>query len=276
MRKLGFELIYYDPIINTRRINAESYPLSYGDKVEFYANIDNLQPGRTYNYRAYTYDDIHYNYGNTYTFKIEEQPADEKQVMLTQNVGGTTYEIYKINTDKNDYHINPDGWKCYKKTSTYTLDDNIYLDSSESHHGGQRPCLYLSSSSDQLFIFINSKDSRNSYTMDGYAYRSSLSNVSFTRETVFTGRNWGWFPYFTYSDGVLSIQHFSYAGYYAMTSYRNSDGTWTTKQGKFIKPDAFNEQSEQAGNVLIDDNPGLALSQTQLSIIPNGQRCPPK
>jgi hypothetical protein len=251
------------------------------DNVHFSCNIALPPICGTYYYQAFTYDGMNYNYGKICSIEIPEQPADEKQVMLTQNVGGTTYEIYKINTDKNDYHINPDGWKCYKsslmldmtkngKTSTYTLDDNIYLDSSESHHGGQRPCLYLSSSSDQLFVFINSKDSRNNYTMDGYAYRTSLSNVSFTRETVFTGRNWGWSPYFTYSDGVLSVQHFSYAGYYAMTSYRNSDGTWTTKQGNYIKPDAFNEQSEQAGNVLIDDNPGLALSQTQLSIVAGG------
>ncbi len=257
-------------------------PLDNGNgNVQFRAQLTGLQPGNTYFYRAYTYDGLNYNYGEPCPLEISEPQADEKQVMLTQNVGGTTYEIYKINTDTNDYHINPDGWKCYKsslmldmtkngKTSTYTLDDNIYLDSSESHHGGQRPCLYISSSSDQLFVFINSKDSRNNYTMDGYAYRTSLSNVSFTRETVFTGRNWGWYPYFTYSDGVLSVQHFSYAGYYAMTSYRNSDGTWTTKQGNYIKPDAFNEQSEQAGNVLIDDNPGLALSQTQLSIVAGG------
>lgn len=237
------------------------------DNVHFSCNIALPPICGTYYYQAFTYDGMNYNYGKICSIEIPEQPADEKQVMLTQNVGGTTYEIYKINTDKNDYHINPDGWKCYKsslmldmtkngKTSTYTLDDNIYLDSSESHHGGQRPCLYISSSSDQLFVFINSKDSRNNYTMDGYAYRTSLSNVSFTRETVFTGRNWGWSPYFTYSDGVLSVQHFSYAGYYAMTSYRNSDGTWTTQQGNYIKPDAFNELSEQAGNVLIEGNSG--------------------
>ena len=266
--KLGFELIYYDPVTNTQRIKAESYPISYSDKVEFYANIDNLLPGRTYNYRAYTFDGIHYNYGNTYTFKIDAQSTDDKAVMLTKTVGNTTYEIYKINTDKNDYHINPDGWKCYKsslmldmtkngKTNTYTLDDNIYLDSSESHHGGQRPCLFLDTASDQLFVFINSKDSRYNYTMDGYAYGTSLSNVCFSKETVFVGANWGWSPYFTYSDGVLSVQHFSYAGYYAMTSYRNSDGTWTTQQGNYIKPDAFNEQSEQAGNVLVEDNSGV-------------------
>ncbi len=56
-----------------------------------------------------------------------------------------------------------------------------------------------------------------------------------------------------YLYGVLSVQHFSYAGYYAMTSYRNSDGTWTTQKGGYIKPDAFSEQSEQIGNVLIAD-----------------------
>ena len=266
--ELGF--LYGSGSIPTQKIEATSitniFNLGKGNYT-FTAELSNLEPGNTYFYRAYSFDGMNYNYGEPCSFEIPAQSADEKQVMLTQNVGGTTYEIYKINTDKNDYHINPDGWKCYKsslmldmtkngKTSTYTLDDNIYLDSSESHHGGQRPCLYLSSSSDQLFIFINSKDSRNNYTMDGYAYRTSLSNVSFTRETVFTGRNWGWSPYFTYSDGVLSVQHFSYAGYYAMTSYRNSDGTWTTQQGSSIKPDAFNEQSEQAGNVLIEGNSG--------------------
>lgn len=263
---------YYGTDVNNLSENVEaSFKRNIDNQgkgnCEFVATLTNLEPGKTYFYRAYTFDGMNYNYGEPCSFEIPEQPADEKQVMLTQNVGGTTYEIYKINTDKNDCHINPDGWKCYKsslmldmtkngKTSTYTLDDNIYLDSSESHHGGQKPCLYLNSSSDQLFIFINSKDSRNSYTMDGYAYRSSLSNVSFTKETVFSGRNWGWYPYFTYSDGVLSVQHFSYAGYYAMTSYRNSDGTWTTKQGNYIKPDAFKERSEQVGNVLIEGNSG--------------------
>ncbi len=264
----GFEL---GNSINNFTEDFPSYDLtSQGNGVySFSTKLTNLKPD-TYYYRAYTYDGMNYNYGEPCSFTIDEQAPENKVVMLTETVGGTTYEIYKVNTDTDDYHINPDGWKCYKSslmlsfikdgnTSTYTLDDNIYLDSSDNDHGGQKPCLYLNSVSDELFIFINSKDSGSRYTMDGYAYRSSLNNISFTKETVYTARNWGWYPYFTYSGGVLSVQHFSFAGYYAMTSVRNSDGTWTTIQGNSIKPDAFREQSEQVGNVLViqeEDNPG--------------------
>ena len=73
--KFGFEVTYYDPVTNTRHINAETTPVCYNNKVEFYANIDNLLPGRTYYYRAYTFDGIHHNYGETYSFKIEETPV---------------------------------------------------------------------------------------------------------------------------------------------------------------------------------------------------------
>lgn len=247
-----------------------------------------LNPGETCYYQAYTFDDKNTNSGEVCYYTAEEAPpAPEKVMMLSKTVRDATYDIYKVITDKDNYRTNPDGWKCYKsslilditkngQTSTYTIDDNIYLDAQDSHHGGQRPCMYFHFDGDEMFIFINSKDTQYSYTMNGYAYRTSLSNISFNRETVFSGYNWGWSPYFTHEDGALALKHFSYAGYYAMTSYRNSNGTWSTQRGSYITPDEFDRQSEEAGDVFVADDNGsvanLQLSQTQVTIV-EGNSC---
>ena len=231
--------------------------------VLFKGQLTDLEPGNTYYYRAYTYDGMHHNYGEPKSFKIE-QPTNDRILMLSKEVNGATYKIYKQVLDENNVHINPDGWKCYKSaltlditknsnTQTYTIDDNIYLDKQESHHGGQRPCLLLDFNTNQLFVFINSKDANsNNYTMDGHAYRSSLNNISFTLEKVFTGANWGWSPYFTEaSNGQLKLRHFSFAGYYAVYSTRSSNGSWSNARGESIYPDDFDAQSLEAGNVLV-------------------------
>lgn len=247
-----------------------------------------LNPGETCYYQAYTFDDKNTNSGEICYYTAEETPpAPEKVVMLSKTVRDTTYDIYKVITDKDNYRTNPDGWKCYKsslilditkngQTSTYTIDDNIYLDAQDSHHGGQRPCMYFHFDGDEMFIFINSKDSQYNYTMNGYAYRTSLSNISFKRETVFSGYNWGWSPYFTHENGALALTHFSFYGYYAMTSYRNSNGTWSTQQGSYINPDEFDRQSVQAGDVFVADDNGsaanLQLSQTQVTLV-EGNSC---
>ena len=247
-----------------------------------------LNPGETCYYQAYTFDDKNTNSGEVCYYTAEEAPpAPEKIMMLSKTVRDATYDIYKVITDKDNYRTNPDGWKCYKsslvlditkngQTTTYTIDDNIYLDAQDSHHGGQRPCMYFHFDGDEMFIFINSKDTQYSYTMNGYAYRTSLSNISFNRETVFSGYNWGWSPYFTHEDDALALKHFSYAGYYAMTSYRNSNGTWSTQRGSYITPDEFDRQSEQAGDVFVADDNGsvanLQLSQTQVTLV-EGNSC---
>jgi len=189
--------------------------------------------------------------------------ADEKILMLTTNVEGTTYNIYKQILNRNDVRVNPDNWKCYRSaltldvtkngsTKTYTLDNNIYLDEESNHHGGQRPCMLINFKTKQLFVFMNSKDSRNNYTMDGYCYISSLDNLNFTREKVFSEANWGWSPFFMeISSGLPTVVYFSFAGYYAVRSTRQSNGSWTTEMGNNISPEDFEALSLQAGNVLV-------------------------
>lgn len=204
----------------------------------------------------------HILYGSFEEQGATTDPVSNREEIFSNTVGDAKYIIYKEVVDENEIHTNPDGWKCYKSKMTleikkdgssnsYVIDDNIFLDKNENHHGGMRPCLFIDYNSNQMYIFINSKDSRYNYSMDGYAYRSSLDNISFTRETVFSGANSGWFPYFTYDNQVMAIQHFSYAGYYVMTSTRNSDGTWSTQTVGSIDPDDFVTLSDQAGDVYI-------------------------
>jgi hypothetical protein len=137
-------------------------------------------------------------------------------------------------------------------TTTYTLDDNIYLEEKFGYNEGQVPCIILNYQTNEIGIFCVSKDAKaGNYTMDGYYYTSPMNSISFQREKVFDNSNWGWFPYFTYDNGQLKLQHFSYKGYYAMTSTRKSVGSWSTSQGSSIRPENFKQNSIQIGHVLI-------------------------
>lgn len=189
---------------------------------------------------------------------------NEKELMLATVEDGVTYSIYKQVLDRDDVHVNPDGHPFYRSkltldvtrdgaTKTYILDENIYLDVKERHHGGQRPCLLLNFKTGEIWVFCNSKDENSTqYYMEGRAYGAAMDVMSFHRELVFSQKNWGWSPYFVETaSGQLEISHFSYKGYYAMTSTRSSSGQWNTVQGSYIKPDDFEARSLAAGQVLV-------------------------
>lgn len=191
-------------------------------------------------------------------------PSTQRKLMLTTNVEGVTYSIYKQITDANDIHTNPDGWNCYRSkltleisdlgyTSTYTVDDCIYLDEESAHHGGQKPCLLINFKTNELAIFINSKDDvPYNYSMDGNFYISHLDYIDFEKQAVFTGRNWGWFPYFVETDkDLIALEYFSYAGYYSVRSTRNYYGVWEEAYIEEIYPDEFKAKSEKTGDVLV-------------------------
>ena len=195
--------------------------------------------------------------------------ADTRELMVTKTVNKTVYSIYKKTLDENDYHVNPDGWRCYRsqlmldiikdgRTESYVVDNNIYLDKQNNHHGGQQPCMVLDFNKNMIGIFSNSKDSKYDYTMDGYYYSTSMSNISFSKETVFTGSkwgNWGWFPYFRdYKDGSINLIHFSYAGYYTVRT-TNKDGSWEHYyDNKEITPELAQQIWERIGSVLVIGN----------------------
>jgi len=217
-----------------------------------------IKPGTTYWARAYVYDGSGYNYSEPITFTTGSM-GNDRQLMLSKNVHGTEYCLYKQIIDENDTRINPDGSIYYRtqltldviessNTKTYIVDSDVYHD---PQHGGQQPAMLFDLISNQLHIFYNSKVEGNHYKLNGYNYVTSLSDIHFNKETVFNGYNWGWFPYYEYNNGQIIIHHFSYAGYYAMKSARNSDGSWSNTRMNYIKPDAFAQMWEQAEHVLV-------------------------
>ena len=193
--------------------------------------------------------------------------VDTRELMFTKKVGSTVYSMYKKTLSDNDYHINPDGWKCYRselslditkngKTDSYVVDNNIYLDKKYDHHGGQQPCMLLDFNKNMMYIFCNSKDDGPYYSMDGNFYSSSMNNIHFSKETVFEGANWGWYPYFCdYGDDNIYLCNFSYAGYFTIMAVREG-GTWELYYyNTDISPEQATREWEIAGPVLVIGNP---------------------
>lgn len=182
---------------------------------------------------------------------------DTRSLAFDYELEGTRYALY-WQSEQNDVRYNADHTPYYRTkftldvtnngtTKTYMVGENVYF---TEEGGGQTPCMAIDLKSKKIFIFVNSSNGY-SYSLDGYCFVSPLNNINFQKETVFTEANFGWWPYFTYNNGILYLQHFSFAGYYAMTSTRSSNGTWTTDWGYQIYPDEFKTLSEQAGKVLI-------------------------
>ena len=202
--------------------------------------------------------------GQTQTIKVTVTgQADTRELMVTKTVNKTVYSLYKKTLDENNYRTNPDGWRCYRselvldiikdgRTESYVIDNNIYLDKKNNHHTGQHPCLLLDFNKNMIGVFCSSKESGNNYDMDGYYYSSSMSNISFSKETVFEGYNWGWFPYFRdYGDDNINLCNFSYDGYFTILAVRTS-GSWDLYyDNKDISPDAAQQIWERIGSVLV-------------------------
>ena len=106
IKGFGFTLSYNDPVEHTIKVKAEIVPASFSNNiVKFSAKLENLVRGRKYSYCSYTYDGLHYNYGNVCTFTIPETPvyipAEAKDLGLpsgtkwaSYNVGATAPEEY--------------------------------------------------------------------------------------------------------------------------------------------------------------------------------------
>lgn len=218
----------------------------------------------TFYYRAYTYDGQHYNFGDICSYTTEKHQVDpNKELMISRQVDGVDYKVYKKIVDKSDYHENPDGWKTYRSqlileitkgsnTNSIVLDDHIYLDDSKGHHGGQTPCMVLDYNSNRMCVFCNSKDEDYQYSMEGYAYISPINDINFKKETVFTYANMGWYPYFrNLGDGSVTVDFFSYAGYYAIRAIRQSDGSWDLYLGGQIYPEDYAAMQAENPAILV-------------------------
>ncbi len=163
---------------------------------------------------------------------------DRKLVQWLQ-VGGKEYRLYKA-SNKNDFRTNADGWNMYRTrltldiisgtdTTTTVVDDGAIYCEQNLFSNAMTQCMMIDVENNKMYVFANSKTDARDYSMDGYVYISPIEQPSFTKETVFTDANWGWFSYFRgVENGQPLLSHFSYMGYYDELSKRNADGTWST------------------------------------------------
>jgi WD40 repeat protein len=166
--------------------------------------------------------------------------------------------------DKNKYRTNGDGDKFYKtklrllynngvKENEYNIPDEIYTTGRLDGFG--TPCMIMDPAYERITIFILEKDiDPGFYGMTGYAYILNKGKVYFVKETIFTRSNWGWYAFFGGSDnGNPTLCHYSFSGYYAIESKRNSNGTWSNYILGRISANAAGNQWKTHKNILITD-----------------------
>jgi len=188
-----------------------------------------------------------------------------RSLMLWRQVGGKEYRLYKA-IDSNQYFTNADGWNMYltsltldivngADTTRVTVDDGTLYTSGNIYDNGFFPCMMIDVPNNQIHIFSNSKDGEGSYTMRGYYYLASLDALSFSKEIVYEGANWGWWPQFAgVENGQPILRHFSYAGYFSLTSRRSADGTWSIEDNGDIQPDSYNSMWRDINKVTVIGN----------------------
>ena len=187
-----------------------------------------------------------------------DNPSDNNRFcILSHEVNGVNYSLY-IKNDLTDTRTNSDGWNFYKsaffldvtkdgKIESHLISNDLYLCDDDRQH----QCMAIDFNSNTIHIFSNSKASGDSSMMDGYCFVSSLDNISFAREKVFNGQNWGWMPYFAYMNGVLELLHFNNADDSSMMSTRNTSGSWDNKREGSCQPSAFESRWREHGSVLV-------------------------
>lgn len=190
------------------------------------------------------------------------------------NVQGSTINLEK-KLKLSDYRVNGDGNKFYRttlavsitsngKTKRNVIDTDIYTESNYSK--GSLPCMLIDPKQKVLYIFANSKASDRSYGMDGFAYRLDMNKKQWTRETVFSRANYGWFSFFGGSNnGNPELWHFSFAGYYQMKSVRSYNGSWSTQNMGGIRPEQADAQYPYHENILVTSSVGVDRMSTSYS-----------
>ena len=262
----NFKLIYREPTAEVVKPVLEEelakYDLALLEGSDFYGQasqvLGNAKTALASNDGVQMFDALVAVYDMSEAYLDALQNKEERTLLLSHDQDGINYSLFSKN-DYNDVRYDNDETAYFRTTltldvtkdgttNTYTVDDGPYVSDVASR---QRPCMAINTLTRQMFIFDNSSDGY-AYALDGYCYVTSLDNISFQKETVFTDANWGWWPKFILSEGgQLTLTHFSFAGYYAMTSTRNNDGSWTTSGVDNISPDDYKAQSEGKPNVLV-------------------------
>ena len=199
----------------------------------------------------------------------------------SKEVNGTTYVLYREAVDRTDIHKNYNGWEMYRSkvtldvtrngtTQTYTIDDQLYVDDTSD---SLIPCMMFDSESQTMWVFCVSKTEDEDYGLAGYLYSSPMDNISFHKESIFYGANFGWWPSFEGVDnGQPILNFFSFSGYYSMTVVRDSEGGCHITDETATTPDDYKAFWQEKDLMLVIDNSAeteLAYQRALGTIIPN-------
>lgn len=164
-------------------------------------------------------------------------PKANSAEVLSGIIEGSSVEIV-TNFDESIIKKNPDGTKFSKSTIEVTikgytkivLDDGIYSNPSI------KPSAVFDSKAKKLIIFALSY-SGNNYDMNGVSFVVDYRTTKFSKEYVFSRKNYGWYSYFGGSiSGNPELWHFSFDGYRQMKSVRSSNGSWSNEDYGHIVP----------------------------------------
>ena len=205
--------------------------------------------------------------GNIYQWMTMDTYEASRKNIYTQTIDGVTYILWHQITDKYAINANPEtegGWFYKTKlvldvekdgtTQSYLLDDQYFT--GEDMDPAYVPAMLFDMDARKLYVFCNSKDYYHDYGMDGFLYESQLDDLQFTKKTVFTRANWGWYSGFMgMREGKPVLTHWSFAGYIAMVTTCSAKGAWTsTKERTFAGHDDYIPIWQSQQHVLVVGN----------------------
>lgn len=169
--------------------------------------------------------------------------------LATRTYGGKTYSIARDSVFTYDCRTNGDGSPFY--ACSYTIEyggrafttPTLYTYADDRDWKDMGPAIAVDSSTGTVYVFAMEKSSGGGYGMDGYLYTISGGNVS--SQQLFSGYNYGWFPYFQKTDNQLELHFFSFAGYFGIVALQNNE--WTLQDTGSIYPADFKALQQAAG-----------------------------
>lgn len=197
----------------------------------------------------------------------KEFSSQYKEISTLNLTDGKVILVKKINLK--DVRTNPDKTQFYKTTYGIIIDNgnNVKINEIETnlytpkqYDQAMMPCMIFDAKKNVVTIFANGKDGISSYYgMEGNTYRIDLESKTWTKEILFEKANWGFFSFFGGSNnGNPELWHFSYAGYFALKSYRNANGTWTTDNKGSIRPEVAAKEYPYHNNILVTSATNVA------------------
>ena len=163
---------------------------------------------------------------------------------------GSTYVLSTRLNNASDFRTDPDGSKSFlsdiiltriapDKSVSQTVLDSIYCCDAKGF-AAQRGTFKIEGNN--IVVFYTEKENGSGYAQQAKLYQigKSIIGQEVYEQPYFRSANWGWFPYF---DRSGTLQHFSFAGYFAITE---------KNRGNSIEPNTFKnrmlaERMRQAG-----------------------------